>query len=103
MVIEGQSNGDAAVHIPSATDIETVPNTQTGPSNTSSDVVSNVAQLDDAARQLIEAEWCTEYEKIPKVERKWGIQKVEEIEPALDDMINAKDCPVRCSRWPLVV
>ena len=103
MVIERWSNGDAVVHVPSATDTETAPSTQTGPSNTSSDVVSDVAQLDDAARQLVEAERRTEYEKIPKVERKRGIRKVEEIEPALDDMINAKDHPVRCSRWPLVV
>ena len=70
MVIKGLSNGDAVVHIPSATDTETAPNTQIGPSITSSDVVSTVAQLDDVARQLVEAEWRTEYEKIPKVERK---------------------------------
>ena len=72
-------------------------------SSNNTNPVSNESQLDDVARQLFEAERRTEYEKIPKADRKRGIRKVEEIEPALDDMINAKDSLVQCSRSPLVV
>ncbi|KIM86617.1 hypothetical protein PILCRDRAFT_4530, partial [Piloderma croceum F 1598] len=106
MVIEGQSSeqdADDVAHVPSTTDAEAAMSTPTGSSNDNSNPVSNESQLDDAARQLFEAERRTEYEKIPRVDRKRGIQKVEEIEPALDDMINTKDRPVQCSRWPLVV
>ncbi|KIM75556.1 hypothetical protein PILCRDRAFT_13474 [Piloderma croceum F 1598] len=106
MVIEGQSSeqdADDVAHVPSTTDAEAAMSTPTGSSNDNSNPVSNESQLDDAARQLFEAERRTEYEKIPRVDRKRGIRKVEEIEPALDDMINTKDRPVQCSRWPLVV
>ena len=97
------TNADDVVDRPLAADTETASNTQSGPSNATSSIVSSAPQLDDAARQLLEAEQRAEYEKIPKVERKRGVRKVEDIEPALDDMVNAKDHPVRCSRWAAAV
>ena len=82
---------DNVVDNPLAVDLETASNIQPGPSNAAPGIIYSVLQLDDAATQLFEAERRVEYEKIPKAERKRGVQKVEKIEPALDDMINVKD------------
>jgi len=94
---------DNVVDRPLAVDTETASNIQSGPSNATSSIISSAPQLDDAARQLLEAERCAEFEKIPKVERKGGVCKVEDIEPALDGMVNAKDHPVQRSHWAAVV
>ena len=94
---------DEAENVPSATDSEAVPS----PPRVSVDIMSSISpsaqDVENSSRQLFEAERRMEYEKVPQIVRKRGTRKVEEIEPALDDMINAKDRPVRCSRWPAVV
>lgn len=79
MVIEGQSSeqdADDMGHIPSTTDAEAASSRPTGSSNDNSNPVSNESQLNDAAKQLFEAERHTEYEKIPRVDRKCGIRKL---------------------------
>ena len=94
---------DEAENVPSATDSEAVPS----PPRVSVDIMSSISpsaqDVENSSRQLFEAERRMEYEKVPQIERKRGTRKVEEIEPALDDMINGKDCHVQCSRWPTVV
>lgn len=57
---------------------------------------------DEAERRAYEAGRRAVYEKIPVLERKRGIRPVESIEPAMDDMINAKTRKeVGCFRKPL--
>ncbi|KAF7967710.1 hypothetical protein HWV62_33295 [Athelia sp. TMB] len=56
---------------------------------------------DEAERRAYEAGRRAAYEKIPVTERKRGIRPVEHIEPAMDDLINARTrVEVGCSRKP---
>jgi superfamily II DNA/RNA helicase len=53
---------------------------------------------------LFEASRWVAYAEVPKTERKRTKRKVEDIEPALDDMINAESRPeIRCFRLPAIV
>lgn len=57
-----------------------------------------------AAKRLVEAERRVLYEKVPAAERKRGKRKMDDMEPALDDMINARSRPeINCSRLPATV
>ena len=57
-----------------------------------------------AAKKLYEAERRAVYEKVPSAERKWGKRNVDEIEPALDDTINARThIEISCSQAPAVL
>lgn len=56
---------------------------------------------DEAERLAYEAGRRAAYEKIPVTERKRGVRPVENVEPAMDDMINARTrAEVGCSRKP---
>lgn len=58
----------------------------------------------EAAKQAISLERQALYEKMPTAERKRGKRKVDEIETALDDMINARSrSEIKCSRLPATV
>jgi hypothetical protein len=63
-----------------------------------------IMQQEQASRELFEAERRAVYEKVPQIERNRTKRKVEDIEPALDDMINAKSRPeIGCFRRPAIV
>lgn len=56
---------------------------------------------DEAERLAFEAGRRAAYEKVPVLERKRGTRPVEQIEPVMDDLINAKTRPdVGCSCKP---
>ena len=59
---------------------------------------------DDTSRAAFEALRRVAYAEVPKTERKRTKWKVDEIEPALDDMINAASRQdIRCFRLPVIV
>lgn len=73
--------------------------TSANPTNSPEDI-----QAVAAAKHLYETERRALYEKIPTIERKRGKRNVDEIEPALDDMINAGTrVGISCSRAPAMI
>ena len=60
--------------------------------------------LDSESRVLFEASRQAAYAEVPKTERKRTKRKVEDIEPALDNMINTGSRPeIQCFRLPAIV
>ena len=100
---DARDDDEEAENVPSATDSEAVPSPPRVLVNIMSSISPSAQDVENPSRLLFEAEWHMEYKKVLQIKRKQGTWKVEEIEPALDDMINAKDCHVQCSRWPTVV
>jgi ATP-dependent DNA helicase RecQ len=75
-----------------------VPSTITNSQNTTTIIP------DDASRAAFEALRRAAYAEVPKTDRKRTKRKVDEIEPALDDMINAASRQeIRCFRLPAIV
>jgi len=88
---QGSSHTQAVLPTGPCTTIPSTSSTAPGTSN-------------DTLRAVFEALRCAVYAEIPKAERKRTKRNVDEIEPALDDMINAgsrKD--VGCFRLPVIV
>ena len=75
-----------------------VPSTITNSQNTTTIIP------DDASKAVFEALRRAAYAELPKTNRKRTKRKVDEIEPALDDMINAASRQeIRCFRLPVIV
>jgi ATP-dependent DNA helicase RecQ len=100
-------DNEGTANTPTESSTVTSPDIQTGtPTTALNDGPGNAtaAVADDESRALFEVLRRAVYAEVPKTERKRTKRKVEEIEPALDDMINAGSRrEVRCFRLPAMV